>query len=127
MKRKLILACLALFAAVSLGSCDKDEPRTLRLTVASERTVVTEPTGNVQIPTYLVIYPGESQWRHFGGSPIEGFDDRYRTGYEYVIDVETITVKNPPQDAPNVEYRLIRIVSQEKKHSAGLPEASPEE
>ncbi|WP_418991330.1 DUF4377 domain-containing protein [Alistipes sp.] len=127
MKRTLFLACLTFLAACALVSCDKDEPRTLRLTVASERTVVTEPTGNFEIPTYLVIYPGESQWRHFGGSPIEGFDDQYQTGYEYVIDVEIIPVKNPPQDAPNVEYRLIRIVSQEKKHSAGLPDTSPEE
>lgn len=127
MKKTGILACLTLLAAVLLVCCDKDEPKTMRLTVASEQTLITEPTGNVEIPTYLVIYPGETRWRHFGGSQIEGFDDQYQPGYEYVIEIEVIAVKNPPKDASSQKYRLIRIVSREQKRSEGLPETTAEE
>ncbi|MCJ7932343.1 MAG: DUF4377 domain-containing protein [Chryseobacterium sp.] len=51
-------------------------------------------------------------WTHFY-SNIEGFD--YEPGYEYVVQVKTEKIANPPADASSIKYTLIKQVSKTKK------------
>ena len=53
-------------------------------------------------------------------SPIEGFE--YEEGYEYVIEVKTENIDNPPIDGSSIKYILTKIISKTKKNSTGLPE-----
>lgn len=66
----------------------------------------------------VVKEAGNDKWQfHYGG--IEGFD--YTPGYEYRIEVEIIPDPDPPADAPDRYYKLVRIISKVKKDSKGLP------
>ena len=79
------------------------------LTVASEKCIY--PSG------YALFYikkDSGAQWEMFDDS-IKGFD--YEPGYEYVIVVKVTMTPEPPEDAPDRTYSLVRIVSKEKKDS----------
>lgn len=85
-----------------------------------------EPTGNVSTILLFVdshtddmmFLSGEgeclrvkeensTEWdKHHG---IVGF--QYEKGYKYLLKVEKTILANPPQDSPDVEYRLIEIIS----------------
>lgn len=51
------------------------------------------------------------EWQFFYGS-IQGFD--YETGYNYILQVKQFDVPNPPADAPNIRYELVKIVEKKK-------------
>jgi hypothetical protein len=51
-------------------------------------------------------------WTNFY-SNIEGFT--YEPGYEYVLQVKTEKIDNPPADASSIKYTLIKQVSKTKK------------
>lgn len=53
---------------------------------------------------------GGDQWVLFYYyNSIEGFD--YESGYVYDLIIEKKSIKNPPQDASGISYKLIKIVS----------------
>ena len=55
---------------------------------------------------------GETRWKCVHFATITGFT--YEKGNEYELLVKKTTLANPPQDASNIRYELIRIVSQRK-------------
>jgi hypothetical protein len=65
----------------------------------------------------LVRRDGEDQWSRFYGI-IQGFT--HEAGYEYRIQVDRREVMDPPADASQFEYRLIRVVWR-RPSSAGVP------
>lgn len=54
----------------------------------------------------------EDEWSLFY-DVIEGFT--YEEGFEYVLKVNISKVKNPPADASSLSYKLIEVISKEKK------------
>ena len=42
---------------------------------------------------------------------IEGFS--YEEGFSYLLRVEKIHIADPPADAPNIRYKLIKVLSKE--------------
>lgn len=43
---------------------------------------------------------------------VQGF--KFEWGYEYELEIRKIKLKNPPMDASNVNYELIRVISKTK-------------
>lgn len=87
----------------------------IKMTIASKRA---DCTGVTKMQCMLVKREGQQDWEYFY-SGINGFD--YQEGYEYVLEVKTEKVANPPADAPGIIYTLVKEVSKEQKASAGLP------
>ncbi len=56
---------------------------------------------------------GGTHWKCVPYFTITGFS--YEKGYDYELLVKKTTIANPPQDATNVSYELIRIVSRQKR------------
>ncbi|MCD8264589.1 MAG: DUF4377 domain-containing protein [Tannerellaceae bacterium] len=109
---KLIInmfACILL-----LGSCITTQ-ETETWIVASE---MADCTGVMPQKCLLVKTPGETEWEYIYQG-IEGFD--YVPGYEYVLEVRTEEVENPPADGSTVKYVLVKEKSRQQRTSANLP------
>ena len=119
-KQVFLLSVLLLIVAVTFVSClsdddeSKDKVEQVTLYVSSE-TGTYSPIGfDVGLREGILIREkGHSDWICVGFDQITGFT--YEKGNEYELLVKKTTLANPPQDARNVEYSLIRIVSQTKK------------
>lgn len=128
-KIRMPLLFILLLAATS---CD-DEPQEeiLRLTVASERQLVTrEVWGSdepVTYPVYLVKEGDASEWRPFDHA-IVGFD--YTAGFEYRIEVRVEPFPDRDQiadDIPEYLYTLQRMIGIVRKDSDNLPASTVRE
>lgn len=88
----------------------------MKIIVASETRM---GFGVVEQSCFLVKYsPEASNWQYMYNS-IEGFE--YEPGYEYVLLVNRLELKNVPQDASRYVYRLKNILNKQKKHSERMP------
>lgn len=119
--RKLIL----FLTVILFVSCSKDDNDTkiLKLRVASEVKIFDNPP-NIGDETsflrrmYWVKFPGDKQWRTLYPN-IEGFE--HEAGYEYVLKVEQTEPVSKIMDAPIEHfYKLLKVISKEKKQSEGL-------
>jgi len=110
---------LTLLLSFVAQSCSDDDD-IVRLTVASERMPAIEPVGLCTVLNLLAKKEGQSNW-HIHDA-IEGF--QYEPGVEWVLDIRSTTIPDPPQDASSVRHTLIRIVSKESKRSENLPEGT---
>ena len=112
------LAAFLLVTNILFFSCggNKLTGQTELWTIASQRTSC---TGVALQQCYLVKRDGNSSWELFYNE-INGF--QYKEGYEYRIEVEVIPVENPPADGSSQSYTLKKVLSEEQKHSEGLPE-----
>ena len=130
MKTKFIFVLLASIFVLAIScqkSTDADDVWEERWTIASEKT---ECMGmDMMLPCYWIRRNDNPVWERMDAD-IEGF--QYEEGYEYVVDLKVARLKNPPADASNRKYSLIRIISREKKESdvpkltAGLSKFFPE-
>lgn len=88
----------------------------MKMIVASETRM---GFGVVEQSCFLVKYsPEASNWQYMYNS-IEGFE--YEPGYEYVLLVNRLELKNVPQDASRYVYRLKNVLNKQKKHSERMP------
>jgi hypothetical protein len=55
----------------------------------------------------------EAPYTHYYDE-IEGFD--HRKGFEYVLQIEVLTVENPAADASSIRYRLVQELSRKALH-----------
>ncbi|WP_255901712.1 DUF4377 domain-containing protein [Paradesertivirga mongoliensis] len=67
--------------------------------------------------TCLLVQTGEKlnsdQWEYFYfDNSIQGFD--YEPGYIYTLSVDMEKITNPPADASDTKYTLIKILAKEK-------------
>ena len=119
MNKKTIITAL-LVAIIGLASCSSDndnEDKVEQVTVYVSAETGTyyslfdaereQPIEGMQIQER-----GEIHWRCVHFATITGFT--YEKGNEYELLVKKTTLANPPQDASNIRYELIRIVSQRK-------------
>ena len=103
----------AMLAAFSLASCsdDEDEDRVEQVTlyVSAETSIyydLFDSRREHPVEGMLIREKGETRWSCVSFMEISGFT------YEHELLVKKTTLANPPQDASNIRYELIRIVSQ---------------
>ena len=112
---------LLLWAIVPLffGSCLNDKEahdwsKTVEMEVSSRlgeyRIWGMEPT-DVPLPGIQVRQVSESNWHVLPLTGIEEFD--YEEGYAYRLKVKKTHLANPPADASNVRYKLLKVLSKQ--------------
>lgn len=108
---------MAFFTVAGLTACsDDDEPKDsvkeIRMQVSAETGVMYDlfdDKGEHPIECMLVMSednPGV--WESLGFDRIEGFT--YERGHEYYLSVKRTILANPPADASDRKYELIRIL-----------------
>lgn len=68
---------------------------------------IVDCTGLVPQKCMRVRSSESAQWEYFYGA-IEGFE--YEAGYHYKLLIDVTEVKNPPQDASSLRYKLKKII-----------------
>jgi len=111
----------AMLAAFSLASCNSDNDNKDK--VEQVTVYVSAETGTYYdlfdskrehpIEGMQIQEKGETRWECVHFATIMGFFN-YEKGNEYELLVKKTTLANPPQDASNIRYELISIVSQRK-------------
>lgn len=132
MKAKNSLKTLLFFIClVSFVSCEKNEdenePKVTGyqeyiLTVASQKLQGVVGIGvNVLTDVYAVKKDKSQEWKQF--ADIQDFD--YKNGYEYVIKISETNYLDYRRGTPAwSEYKLIEIISKEKKTLNGFLKTS---
>lgn len=115
MKRLFTLLLLPLF----ITACGKDRPELVTVTLASRLWVDPDETAGDRY-RYYVKWGSAMEWTV--GMPdgsIAGFE--YEQGYEWLLKLEMWPVDDVPGDGISAEYKLKKLLSKERKESAGLP------
>ena len=112
--RMLLLAFLAVAGLTACSDYDepKDSVKEIRMLVSAE-TGVTYAWGDDMkenpIECMLVKTEGDSEeWQNLGFEQIKGFS--YERGHEYYLSVKRTILANPPADASDRTYELIRVL-----------------
>ena len=108
---RLALAILAAFSLVSCSSDDDDKDITKEIIM----NVSAEP--GVMYDLFDSDEPG--RWQNLYFSEVKGFT--YERGHEYVLRVKRTILANPPQDASNRTYELVRILADKKVEDVAEP------
>ena len=108
---------MSFFAVAGLTACSdddapKDSVKEIRMLVSAE-TGVTYAWGDDMkenpIECLLVKTEGDSEeWKNLGFEQINGFS--YERGHEYYLSVKRTILANPPADASDRTYELIRVL-----------------
>ena len=118
----------AMLAAFSLASCssdddDKDITKEIIMNVSAEPGVMYDlfdSMGEHPIECMQVMTEDEpGQWLYLYFSEVKGFT--YERGHEYVLRVKRTILANPPQDASNRTYELVRILADKKVENVAEP------
>lgn len=113
----LRMLLMTFFAVAGLTACSdddgpKDSVKEIRMLVSAE-TDVTYAWGDDMkenpIECLLVKTEGDSEkWQNLGFEQIKGFT--YERGHEYYLSVKRTILANPPADASDRTYELIRVL-----------------
>lgn len=79
---------------------------------ASAEQVTNKRRDKFAIGSLLIRIDGENRWKAYPVGFIEGFE--FEPGYLYVLKVEMIHLANPPMDSPNIQLKLLSIISKTK-------------
>lgn len=126
MIKKTVYIGLCLLAWLGMQGCrsvEKSVPVEKTCAAQEEMTLIVASetrTGHGVAPMTCLLIKSvpQEKWRYMY-SRIEGFV--YEPGYEYRIVVLRSERDQKPQDASAYTYKLIRILSKEKKVSEGMP------
>ena len=126
---KIWRLAFAMLVAFSLASCssdddnDKDIVNEINMSVSAEPGVMYDlfdSMGEHPIECMRVMTEDEpGQWQNLHFSDIKGFT--YERGHEYKLRVKRTILDNPPQDASNRTYELVRILSDKKVEEKAEP------
>ena len=117
-----------MLAAFSLASCssdddDKDITKEIIMNVSAEPGVMYDlfdSIGEHPVECMRVMTEDEpGQWQNLYFSDIKGFT--YERGHEYELRVKRTILANPPQDASNRTYELVRILADKKVEEVAEP------
>ena len=108
--RNIFVMCAALlsFASCSSDDDDKDITKEIIMNVSAEPGVMYDLFDSI---------PG--QWQNLYFSDVKGFT--YERGHEYELRVKRTILANPPQDASNRTYELVRILADKKVEDVAEP------
>ena len=115
-------------AMLSLASCssdddNKDITKEMNMSVSAEPGVMYDlfdSMGEHPIECMRVMTEDEpGQWQNLYFSEIKGFT--YERGHEYELRVKRTILANPPQDASNRTYELVRILADKKVEDVAEP------
>ena len=111
-----------MLAAFSLASCssdddnDKDIVNEINMSISAEPGVMYDlfdSMGEHPIECMRVMTEDEpGRWQNLYFSDIKGFT--YERGHEYELRVKRTILANPPQDASDRTYELVRILADKK-------------
>lgn len=115
-KKKIVIMLTTLFVIGLFASCQKETnenwSEVINLYVDAELGEY-RPWGH---PECVAPFDGlkikeskDADWVIIPMDGIIGF--HYVEGYEYLLEVEKTHIANPPADATNIKYTLIRIIS----------------
>ena len=117
-----------MLAAFSLASCsdddDKDITKEINMSVSAEPGIMYglfDSMGEHPIECMRVMsedWPG--QWQTLYFDEIKGFT--YERGHEYELRVKRTILANPPADASDRTYELVRILYDKKVEAIAEPE-----
>lgn len=118
--KKFLIAVAGLLLVVTASSCKDDEQydRIETMTVASKTKTVYNPVSGLPFQSVCVKIEGEPGWCALYDDKIEGFV--FEEGYECVVRVGVILIPDPPMDASDLRYKLLKVLSRVKKDSEGL-------
>ena len=122
---RLAIAMLAVFSLASCSSDDDNEDITkeIIMNVSAEPGVMYDlfdSMGEHPIECMRVKTEDEpGRWQNLYFSEIKGFT--YERGHEYVLRVKRTILANPPQDASNRTYELVRILADKKVEDVAEP------
>ena len=126
---KLWRIAFVMLAAFSLTSCssdddnDKDFTKEINMSVSAEPGVMYDlfdSMGEHPIECMRVMTEDEpGRWQNLYFSEIKGFT--YERGHEYELRVKRTILANPPQDASNRTYELVRILADKKVENVAEP------
>ena len=125
---KLWRIMFMMLAALSLASCssdddNKDITKEIAMSVSAEPGVMYDlfdSMGEHPIECMRVMTEDEpGQWQDLYFSDIKGFT--YERGHEYELRVKRTILANPPQDASNRTYELVRILADKKVEDVAEP------
>jgi len=117
-----------MLAAFSLASCSSDDDNKditseINMNVSAEPGVMYDlfdSMGEHPIECMQVMTEDEpGQWQNLYFSEVKGFT--YERGHEYVLRVKRTILANPPQDASNRTYELVRILADKKVEEVAEP------
>lgn len=110
---KVIIPFLLIIAFLAVG-CSDDEPKDavkeIKMSVSSETG--TRYVFGWEQPIECMLVMSEDNpgvWEPFDFNSIKGFT--YERGHEYYLSVERTILANPPMDASDRTYSLLRILS----------------
>ena len=112
--RMLLMTFLAVagLAACKDGDEPKDSAKEIRMLVSAETGVMYAWGDDMKenpIECLLVKTEGDSEeWKNLGFEQIKGFS--YERGHEYYLSVKRTILANPPADASDRTYELIRVL-----------------
>ena len=117
--RNIFVMCAAMLSLASCSSDDdseKDITKEINMSVSAEPGVMYDlfdSMGEHPIECMRVMTEDEpGQWQNLYFNSIKGFT--YERGHEYELWVKRTILANPPQDASNRTYELVRIVADRK-------------
>ena len=125
---KLWRIVFMMLAAFFLASCssdddDKDTTKEIAMSVSAEPGIMYDlfdDMGEHPIECMRVMTEDEpGQWQNLYFSGIKGFT--YERGHEYELRVKRTILANPPQDASNRTYELVRILADKKVEDVAEP------
>jgi len=125
---KIWRLALAMLAAFSLTSCssdddDKDIVKEINMSVSAEPGVMYDlfdSMGEHPFECMRVMTEDEpGRWQNLYFSDVKGFT--YERGHEYELRVKRTILANPPQDASNRTYELVRILADKKVEDVAEP------
>ena len=126
---KIWRIAFAMLAAFFLASCsldndnDKDITNEMNMSVSAEPGVMYDlfdSMGEHPIECMRVMTEDEpGRWQNLYFSEVKGFT--YERGHEYELRVKRTILANPPQDASNRTYELVRILADKKVEDVAEP------
>ena len=121
---------MLMLAAFSLASCSsddeggKDVAKEIIMNVSAEPGVMYDlfdDWGEHPIECMRVMTEDEpGQWQNLSFGAVRGFT--YERGHEYVLRVKRTILANPPADASNRTYELVRVLADKKVEDVAEPE-----
>lgn len=115
MKIKFLIQLLFL-CIICLTSClgndeSQDKVEKMDAKVSALTYISGSLFGSYPIEGMLVKIGNEADYRFLGFEEIQGFT--YHRGYEYELQIERITLANPPADGGLYNYKLIKELSKQ--------------